>query len=213
MPGITARIDAMDSRPAGGSAAKSGGFTLMETLVMLVLVSFAVLLMFQMLGSYRVARERIAATAGDIDRRALFDAWFLDSVRGLHPEANTPFKGTATDFSGFSLNPLFAAPGAPVALEWTLQTGRDGEWVVSYSEDGKPRWSLPLADTREVRFVYLDRDGNPQDQWPPDSGVQAGLPVSVALVQVGAAGVRTRVASVRGPLEPLPYNPFQLEQD
>ena len=197
----------------GGSARKARGFTLMETLVMLVLVSFAVLLMFQMLGSYRVAGERIAANAGEIDRRALFDAWFVDSVRGLYPQADTPFKGTATNFSGFSLNPLFAPAGAPVALEWTLEPGLDGQWVVSYAEDGKPRWALPLADTREARFVYLDRDGNPQDQWPPGQGLQVGLPVSVALVQVGATDVRTRVASVRGPLEPLAYNPFELEQD
>ena len=193
--------------------ARARGFTLMETLVMLVLVSFAVLLMFQMLGSYRVARERVAAQAGDIDRRALFDAWFLDSVRGLHPEATTPFKGEATHFTGFSLNPLFAPAGAPVALEWTLEPDADGVWTVSYSEDGKPRWTLPLADTREARFVYVDGAGNPQDQWPPAQGVQSGLPVSVALVQVGDSVVRTRVATVRGPLEPVPDNPFELEQD
>jgi type II secretory pathway pseudopilin PulG len=196
--------------PRPGSAR---GFTLMETLVMLMLVSFAVLLMFQMLGSYRVARERVAAQAGEIDRRTLFDAWFLDSVRGLHPLATRPFAGTATHFSGFSLNPLFAAAGAPVALEWTLESGGDGQWTVTYSEDGKPRWSLPLADTREARFVYLDSAGEPQEHWPPDQGVQAGLPVSVALVQVGANDVRTRVASVRGPLEPSPDIPFEIEQD
>ena len=40
------------------------GFTLMEMLVTLVLISFATMLMFQMLGSYRVARERVQAQAG-----------------------------------------------------------------------------------------------------------------------------------------------------
>ena len=56
----------------------------MEMLVTLVLISFATMLMFQMLGSYRVARERVQAQAGLIDRQALFQAWFRDSVHGLY---------------------------------------------------------------------------------------------------------------------------------
>ena len=38
----------------------------MEMLVTLVLISFATMLMFQMLGSYRIARERVGAQAAGI---------------------------------------------------------------------------------------------------------------------------------------------------
>lgn len=199
------------SIPARHSA--SAGFTLMETLVMLVLVSFAVLLMFQILGSYRVARERVGERVGQLDRRALFDDWFMDSVKGLHPDRDAPFKGTSTQFSGQSLNPLFAAPGAPIPLQWTLNQAGDGQWQVEYSEDGKARWSLPLADTREVRFVYLDDQGKQHDSWPPDLGLQEGLPAAVALLQTGDGPMRTRVAAVHGPLLPREQDPFQLEQE
>ena len=59
------------------------GFSLMEMLVTLMLVSFATMLMFQMLGSYRIARERVQGQSGLIDRQALFQDWFRDSVHGL----------------------------------------------------------------------------------------------------------------------------------
>ena len=78
------------ARPVG-----TAGFTLMEMLVTLVLISFATMLMFQMLGSYRVARERVQAQSGVIDRRALFQSWMQDSVRGLYITNGLTFAGDA----------------------------------------------------------------------------------------------------------------------
>jgi hypothetical protein len=176
------------------------GFTLMETLVMLVLVSFAVLLMFQMLGSYRIASERVAAQSERIDRQVLFDAWFGDTVHGLFALKAEPLRGDALTFSGLSLNPLMVSPGAPTAFSWRLDFGADG-WVVTYSERGEARWSLPLGNTDEARFVYFDADGEPQDRWPPALGLQEELPQAIALVREGERGgdARVRIAAVHGP--------------
>ena len=189
------------------------GFTLMETLVMLTLVSFAVLLMFQMLGTYRIARERFVAQSGSIDRQALFDAWFSDSVEGLHATEAVPFRGDASRFSGQTLNPLYASPGAPAPVEWSVRSGRDGEWTVHYAESGTERWRLPIGAARAVRFAYLDADGKERRRWPPEQGLQSGLPASVALVREEDGGAeRLRVATVLGPLLPRD-EPFQLEQE
>ena len=194
-------------------AASARGFTLMETLVMLTLVSFAVLLMFQMLGTYRVARERFIAQSGFIDRQALFDAWFGDSVSGMHATRATPFLGDATKFSGQTLNPLYASPGAPAPVEWSVRSGRDGEWTVHYAESGTERWELPSGAARAVRFAYLDADGKERRRWPPEQGLQSGLPASVALVREDDDGAEhLRVATVLGPLLPRD-EPFQLEQE
>lgn len=180
---------------------------------MLMLVSFAVLLMFQMLGSYRIARERFGVQAERIDRAMLFDAWFSDSVRGLHPVERTPFAGAALAFSGVTLNPLFAPPGAPAAMRWELQFSPSADaWQVRYFEDGTPRWALPLAGGGAPRFVYLDADGAEHGSWPPALGVQVGLPAAVALVRGDASRDRVRVASVLGPYEPR-VDPFMLEDD
>ena len=187
------------------------GFTLMETLVMLVLVSFAVLLMFQMLGSYRIAQARVVAQGGIVDRQALFDAWFAESVQGLRAMEAAPLQGTADAFGGTSLNPLLASPGAPAAIGWRLVPDEDG-LALAYEEGGVERWSLALRDTDAARFVYLDAGGAVHEAWPPAVGVQQALPASIGLVRDGVAGDRVVVASVRGPLEPQ-YLPFELWED
>lgn len=175
------------------------GFTLMETLVMLVLVSFSVLLMFQMLGSYRIARERVAAQSERIDRQVLFDAWFGDTVRGLYALKAEPLRGESLRFSGLSMNPLMASPGAPTAFSWRLDFTAAHGWVATYSERGAVRWSLPLGNTREARFIYFDADGEEQDRWPPALGLQDELPQAIALVREDDGGSRVRMASVYGP--------------
>lgn len=106
----------MNACPARGAAGRSPGFTLMEMLVTLVLISFATMLMFQMLGSYRIASERVRGQAGHIDRQALFQSWFRDSVHGLYAAPNLHFIGDAAHFSATTLNPLYAPEGSPIAI-------------------------------------------------------------------------------------------------
>lgn len=209
--GDDARRPCGDGRAVDGRAA---GFTLMETLVMLVLVSFAVLLMFQMLGAYRIAGERAAAQAGTIDRQGLFDAWFMDSVRGLHAVEGEPMQGSRTGFSAITLNPLYGSPGAPTPVRWELVAEAGKDITVRYSEAGEPRWELPLRNAENSRFAYIDVQGESHDSWPPQQGLQSGLPASVALLTGGDDGAlaRMRLASVLGPLQPQ-VAAFELERE
>lgn len=194
--------------------AVSRGFTLMESLVMLLLVSFATLLMFQMLGNYRVAKERIVAQSAGIDRRALFGGWFRDSIRSLQASARTEFRGDAHSLSGVSLNPAVATPGAGVAIAWSLARSGDA-WEIRYSEDGRELWRLPLAQARDASFAYLDAQGDSHDTWPPALGLATPLPAAVVLrrkAYPGAMPPAPVVASVHGSLKPV-LRVFELEQD
>lgn len=189
----------------------SAGFTLMETLVMLMLVAMAATMMFQMLQSYRIAQERISTQAGQQDRSSLFEAWLVDGVRGLRAEPGQPFTGTRSGFDGTTLNPLFDSGGAPSAIEWTLRsTSQGGE--IAYAEAGKERWSMPLRDFDGARFVYLDREGKQHDQWPPPQGLQESLPAAVGFVRGSGARQRVQLASVSGPLV-VRDEPFGLEEE
>lgn len=190
---------------------RAAGFTLMETLVMLMLVSMAATMMFQILESYRIAQQRIAAQAGSQDRSALFDAWILDGVRGLLALPDKPFKGSKLEFQGNTLSPLYGPSGAPAALRWQLHATADGG-EVSYWEDGQLRWTMPLRDFESAHFVYLDEKGDSHDQWPPAKGVQESLPSAIALVRGSGSEQTVRLATVRGPLIPR-EQPFELEQD
>ena len=198
---------------AGGRAGHASGFTLMETLVMLVLVGLAVGMMFQMLGGYRIAAERAAAQAGGIDRATLMDAWFRSSVNGLHPTEDVMLTGDAAGFSAATLNPLFGAPGRPTPLRWELEPDTGRGPVIRYLEDGAPRFDLPLRAARTARFGYLDETGRVHDRWPPGTGLQGSLPAAIALLAgEGERVERLRVASVLGPLMPR-IDPFQVEDE
>ncbi|MGV8942523.1 type II secretion system protein [Thermomonas sp.] len=196
---------------ASGVRGASAGFTLMETLVMLVLVSMAATMMFQMLNSYRIAQQRVAAQAGQMDRSSLFEAWLVDGVRGLRAEPAKPFIGSRSGFEGVTLNPLYGSGGAPSVIKWQLRAKADGGQI-TYAEDGKDRWSMPLRDFEEARFVYFDREGKQHDQWPPAQGLQESLPAGVGFVRGTGAGERVRLGSVLGPLIPRD-DPFELEPE
>lgn len=182
--------------------ASARGFSLMEMLVTLMLVSFATMLMFQMLGSYRIALERVQGQAATVDRRVLFAEWFRDSVHGLFIAKNVEFDGDERHFRGISLNPLFASEGAPTRVEWRLEQD-GGRAEIVYVEDGKERLRIPLEGTPDAHFSYLDEAGKSSARWPPQLGDYgpSSLPAVVVLVRAGEAQPLT--AAVMGPLKPV----------
>ena len=180
------------------------GFTLMEMLVTLVLISFATMLMFQMLGSYRIANDRVRGQAGQIDRHALFQEWFRDSVHGLYAAPKLHFVGDAARFSATTLNPLYAPEGSPTPIEWSLRAGEEGAAEIVYAENGRERWRLPLQGRGEVEFAYFDAAWRETDAWPPKLGKvnPEALPAVVGLVRCFQEGDRPLLVAVLGPLEP-----------
>lgn len=180
------------------------GFTLMEMLVTLVLISFATMLMFQMLGSYRIANDRVRGQAGTIDRHALFQAWFRDSVHGLYAAPRLHFLGDPAQFSATTLNPLYAPEGSPTAIKWSLRSDENGAAEIVYTEDGRERWYLPLQGGGEVEFAYFDEEWREVDTWPPKLGKvnPEALPAVVGLVRRFEDGDRPLLVAVLGPLEP-----------
>ena len=189
------------SRVASGW--RGAGFTLMEMLVTLVLISFATMLMFQMLGSYRIANERVGAQAGQIDRQALFQAWFRDSVNGLYAAPRLKFVGDEMRFSATTLNPLYAPEGSPTEIAWELRQ-TDGGVEIVYLEGGSERWAMPMRDAARYRFSYFDKEGEELDSWPRKRGLvnPEALPALVGLVREQDDRQSPLLAAVLGPLEP-----------
>lgn len=200
-------------RRGRGNAARAHGFTLMEILVVLVLVAITVSLAFEMLGAYRLAKERVAVQADDLGRRALLEAWFIESIRGVVAVEEGMLAGAETRVAATSLNPVLAGRGAPTEFEWEIEDN-PGSLQMVYREYGEERWRVALpSGTEAARFVYLEASGAMQPQWPPAMGMQGELPGSVALV-IDAPDGRQRVmlASVRGPLLPR-IDAFEMGED
>src|SRR3546814_21126289 len=105
--------------------------------------------MVQRLGRYRIAHQRGGADSERIGRVALLNAWQAETLAGEFALKASPVKGDALRFSGLTLNPLYASPGAPTPFSWRLDfTAGDG-WKVSYSEYDEVRWSAAFPDLVE----------------------------------------------------------------
>lgn len=186
------------------SVRRPGGFSLMEMLVTLMLVSFATMLMFQMLGSYRIARERVQGQSGLIDRQALFQDWFRDSVHGLFIAEGLQFTGERTRFRGTTLNPMYAPEGSPTEVQWTIED--EGDRVsIAYVEDGRERWRVRLARADLAQFAYIDEAGKESPIWPPERGLRdarPSLPAVVVLSRTMGGREVLQASAVLGPLKP-----------
>ena len=186
------------------NARRPAGFSLMEMLVTLMLVSFATMLMFQMLGSYRIARERVQGQSGLIDRQALFQDWFRDSVHGLFIAEGLQFTGERTRFRGTTLNPMYAPEGSPTQVQWTIE--EEGDRVsIAYVEDGRERWRVRLARADVASFAYIDEAGKQSPTWPPERGLtdaRPTLPAVVVLSRTLGGREVLQASAVLGPLKP-----------
>jgi len=191
---------------------RSAGFTLMEMLVTLILVAFTTMLMFQMLGSYKIANQRVQAQSGLIDRRALFQDWFRDSVNGLFAAKDLEFIGAASRFDGTTLNPLYASEGAPTVIEWRLLR-TDSKTDIVYLENGTQRWQQALEGSDDAHFLYVDVEDKSHDVWPPKLGkrTRGELPAMIMLVRGGQGQAQPLAAAILGPLVP-PARVYGYEQ-
>lgn len=158
----------------------SRGFSLLETLVSLVIVALIATVMMQSLFQVLGLRERVLRHEAEARQAALQQAWFRDSVAALvaeMPERQGGFRGDPEGWSGTSL----AGPsGAGLRrIEWRL-TGLPGRRVLQLSEDGGPALTIRAVGDR-ARMRYLGPDGAWQTAWPVTDAASEPLPRAVRL--------------------------------
>ncbi|MDE2308858.1 MAG: type II secretion system protein [Xanthomonadaceae bacterium] len=196
---------------------RARAFTLMETLVMLLISALAMSLMFQALAGFNRSRQRAAALEGVRDNGTVVLDWLRDSIRGLVAldmtgltvKADDPvlgLKGDARGFTATTLDPLLGAAGVPVTVSWRVQPAAGGDRLV-YREAGQPPLTLALRDAGALHFAYLDRDGKALPGWPPKLGLQKPLPQAIELLGDGSGGSQVMVQSIAVP-RPMPLTPY-----
>lgn len=207
----------MMKRPTG-----SAGFTLMETLVMLIVSALAVTLMFQALASFSRSHERVAALEGVRDSDTVVLDWLRDSIRGLvsfdptgltlgPKDAGQGLQGDASGFSATTLAPLLHPTGGPVVVQWRVAAGSTGSQLV-YQEPGQKPLTLTLHDVHSMHFGYLDKEGKTHAHWPPRLGLQEALPDTVELIIDGDSGVQVLAQAIATP-RPMKLTPYSNGDD
>lgn len=199
----------------------AAGFTLMEMLVVMLIAGIAIALASQALGQYQRAVARTVASERGTREMRLSEAWFRQSIRGLHPESPPAgpggrdadailFHGDADGFSGTTLSPVLGGQGIPTLQSWRVD--RTGDRPALALEESGTTVVLHLPPSRSLRFHYVDPDGKLQDQWPPKLGKWEQLPQAIVLetlpVDAGASVtvIAAPIIGSRTPIE-IPYEP------
>ncbi|MDD5274744.1 MAG: prepilin-type N-terminal cleavage/methylation domain-containing protein [Methylovulum sp.] len=160
------------------------GFTLMEVLVVLVLVSLLSSLLMQGFGY--VLRLRLNVTQQLKTQRVqqLQEYWYSGLVTGLIVNAQNEkalFQGDDSILQGLSINTLTAPAGVPKQFILTLLS-QNNTITLKYRITEKDDWTLGEWPAQTASFSYLDNEGNWVSTWPPKMGmVTQQLPEAIRL--------------------------------
>jgi general secretion pathway protein J len=167
--------------------ARDSGFTLLETIVTLVVVSLIVTVLMQMLHQALGLRSRLLRHERASRVSGLQEQWFRDTVSSAVadlPDAYGAMSGTAD-----SLELVTPAPLEGTGLQhvrWRLE-GSPGAYALTYAGDGAAPVQVVAGPLHDAAFSYLDGQGQWQPQWKPDQASPEVLPRMVRL-QAGTAG-------------------------
>ena len=192
--------------PRPGSRRRASGFSLLEVIVTLVVVSLILTVLMQALAQSLDMRERLLRHQRHARAAALQEQWFRDNVSSAVadlPAALGHLRGEAAALELLTPAPMVGHGLARV--RWELVEA-DGGVALAY--DG-PGWSgvVVPAPLREAKFSYMGHDGAWSDRWAPElpEGVD---PASIAVLP---RMVRFEASTVRGELTwlvPVRADPF-----
>ena len=143
----------------------SGGFTLLETLVTLVVVSMIVVVLMQALQQALALRARLLRYEAHARTSTLQEAWFRDTVRAAIPDIPDALgspEGTTEVFAFVTAAPLTGDGLARVS--WVL-VGVDGGFALEYASDDGTRLRILDGPLQEPAFAYMDGAGGWHEAW------------------------------------------------
>ena len=174
------------------------GFSLMEMLVVLVLVSMISGLVVQtsttLFGQYTKVKTHLEGLQSNL----LPDSWLRASVASLvvSPDETHWFRGDAGYFEGFTLSPVTLEAGALTRVKWSLE--RNNQYIelkVVQNDDASilvNRWRANSA-----KFQYYADAESVLAEWPGRLNDPAFLPAGILLeVEMTDGSVRQVLSAV-----------------
>ena len=149
---------------------RNQGFTLLEMMVVLVIVSLISVLLMQGCSFATGLQERIRAQLVKVENLELKEQWFRVVTRSLIREDNMEdgvFEGDLEHFSGTTLQPLRNGVGLPTKIAWRLVYEGD-RTLLQYSEGNDDPVTMLVLPNQRQSFKYLATDGVFHDVWPPE---------------------------------------------
>jgi len=148
------------------------GFSLLEMLMALAIMSFASLILFQSVGTMlRLSEKAVAAadrTLEDIASRKSL-SYLVDGIVAAWPESEAEmFKGTADAFSGLTAaSPVLLKPKIESFNLYTNKKQSGGVNLI-YTSGGQDMTLYESPTTARVAFTYMAHDLKWYETWPPE---------------------------------------------
>jgi prepilin-type N-terminal cleavage/methylation domain-containing protein len=162
------------------------GFTLLETIVTLVVVSLIVVVLMQALQQALGLRTRLLRFERETRMSTLQEQWFRDTVSSAIPDlpdALGPIRGDAAALALVTAAPLRGA--GPERIGWSLQAEGSTQALIYAGADKAP--VRVVGGLRDAAFSYLDADGRWRNGWRQEEG-RPPLPRMVRLAATTSTG-------------------------
>lgn len=180
----------------------SGGFTLVEILVVLILTGFIVTILMQALHQVFRLQTHFGHEVFNTQSGAMYADWFRQSINGLVPDyidGKQKFQGGRREMRGLTLAPLDQDTGTLTPFVWRLEydPGRNLS-ALYYGESGdKKALQIMHWQNNNGRFIYVDAKDEAHDSWPPFLGKWPQLPHAIYLESGAGDAARVLVAAPR----------------
>ncbi len=137
------------------------GFTLLEAIVTLVIVSLLVTILMQALGQAMSLRARLLRFDGENRVAGLQEAWFRETVAGLQRDIEEQGDGIlgSREMMEYSTPSPLAAQGFS-GVRWWLESGS-----LHYADVKVPDVVIIQGPLKDAAFSYLDEGGAWVDEW------------------------------------------------
>jgi prepilin-type N-terminal cleavage/methylation domain-containing protein len=168
------------------------GFTLVEVLVTLVLLSMVAAVVFGSLRQVLEARDRLRPYLDRSRETTLVSGWFRQTVQASIADYNQGkhrFVGTASAVSGLTASPLVGPAGTPTPFRWVMRYDPTRDLTaLEYEESPKQTLRIAAWAGREGAFAYYAGEQIWQPAWPPSDPDQGkSIPQLPQLVRLSGA--------------------------
>jgi general secretion pathway protein J len=160
------------------------GFTLLEMLVVLVLVTLISTLLLEGVSYVLHLRSGFLTQLEESQKGTLQEHWFRSSVSAIitayRKDEKNVFKGEKRQFNGLTIAPLDNVTGIPSSFAWQLKYD-DGVTTLYYQNSQEESWEIAHWLGIEGHFLYRARDGEWHKKWPPFGLKMAQIPSVILL--------------------------------
>jgi prepilin-type N-terminal cleavage/methylation domain-containing protein len=193
----------------------ASGFTLIETLVVLIILSMIGAILFSSYQRILDIRIRLAAFLDGTDAPTLVAGWFRSSVERLLPDQKDGadvFAGTPRRLVGLSVAPIDGTPGVPTRIAWELVfDAASARTALTYREATAAPLTIASWPGDRGGLRYCGPRLACSDSWPPpnETGNETAsqLPAVIILEAVRGTQDWPVAAAPQSARDPLPKPP------